>query len=237
MIVAIQQPEHLPWMGFFNKMAQCDLYVYLDNVQFKKRYFENRNKIQTSSGLEWLTVPVKTKEKYTQKINEVMTLEEETWKRKYLGTLERAYGKHPFWKEVKALVYTPIEAAQGKLVELNLQLIERCREYLNITTPTVLASNLCLEGITGSELIFAICKQLGAKVYISGPDGRNYLALDKFHDAGIAVAYHDFKHPEYPQAVEPFTSHLSIIDLVANCGSSASEIINGCYAISIPNND
>ena len=72
MFIAIQQPEHLPWIGFFNKMVQCDLYVYLDNVQFKKRYFENRNRIKTKDGVKWLTVSVWSKGQYTQKINEVI---------------------------------------------------------------------------------------------------------------------------------------------------------------------
>ena len=72
MIVAIQQPEHLPWIGFFNKMIQCDLFVYLDNVQFKRRYFENRNRIKTNDGIKWHTVPVNSKGKYSQKIINLM---------------------------------------------------------------------------------------------------------------------------------------------------------------------
>ena len=89
--MAIQQPEHLPWVGFFNKMSQCDLFVYLDNVQFKKRYFENRNKVKTNDGIKWLTVPVFTKGKYTQNINEVIVYNEPKWKKKYIDLLEYLY--------------------------------------------------------------------------------------------------------------------------------------------------
>jgi len=71
MNTAIQQPEHIPWIGFFNKMAQCDLFVYLDNVQFKKRYFENRNKVISNGEVLWLTVPVVTKGLQTQTICDV----------------------------------------------------------------------------------------------------------------------------------------------------------------------
>ncbi len=72
--IAIQQPEHLPWLGFFNKMLICDEYVFLDDVQFKKKYFENRNKIRTNQKEQWIIVPVRTKGKYLQRIRELIKL-------------------------------------------------------------------------------------------------------------------------------------------------------------------
>jgi hypothetical protein len=235
MIVAIQQPEHLPWIGFFNKMIQSDLYVFLDNVQFKKRYFENRNRIKTRDDIKWLTVPVKSKGKYTQRINEVEIDNSTFWQKRYLGLFEHAYKKCPYWKDIKEIVYRCINQDNSKLVNLNLKLIKECGDYLQINTPTVLASELGLDSFSDSELIREICLTTKADTYISGSDGRSYLKLNKFNLCGINVIYHDFEHPIYPQMYRGFVSHMSIIDLIGNCGNGSSKIVRDCYAMDIKN--
>ena len=125
MNLAIQQPEHLPWIGFFNKMIQCDLFVYLDNVQFKKRYFENRNKIRHKTETLWLTVPVISKNLYTQNICNVEIDYDQAWVKKYKGRLEHIYGKHPFWSELQEIIYPPLDESFKKLTDLNLVLINK----------------------------------------------------------------------------------------------------------------
>lgn len=231
MIIAIQQPEHLPWIGFFNKMAQVDRYVYLDNVQFKKRYFENRNRISGHDGVRWLTVPVQTKGKYTQLIRDVAIDNSGNWRQKYLGTLSHVYAKAPYGHVVRDIVFPAVEAPHNMLLHLNLELIHRVRDYLGIATPTVFASELGVDGFSGSELILQICTQLGASVYVSGPDGRNYLDLNAFHINGIRVVFHDFQHPVYPRQNFPFVSHLSIIDAIAFLGEKSASLVRDCYVI------
>ena len=226
MILAIQQPEHIPWVGFFNKMIQCDLFVYLDNVQFKKRYFENRNKIYYKTKASWLTVPVNSKNLYKQSICNVEIDYGQTWIKKYKGLLEHAYSKHPFWNELREIVYPPLDKSFKKLSDLNLALIEKTRQYLGINTPTVLASEIIREGLKGADLIIEICLQSNAKVYISGPNGANYLDIEQFMKNGIEIVYHTFKHPEYPQIGNGFISHLSVLDLIANCGDKSLSYIN-----------
>jgi len=235
MIVAIQQPEHLPWTGFFNKMVQCDLFVYLDNVQFKKRYLENRNKVKTKDGIKWLTVPVFTKGEYTQNINEVIVDNGSNWKKKYKGLLEHTYKKSNYWDDIQDIVFPCLEVQPEKLVDLNLALIERCQDYLQIETPTILASSLVLDQFSGGDLILEICSKTGADIYISGPDGRNYLQFDKFLNIGTSIVYHDFIHPAYPQMYDGFTSHLSILDLIANCGPDSRDFVKNCYTQNVYN--
>ncbi len=235
MIITIQQPEHLPWVGFFNKMAQCDLHVYLDNVQFKKRYFENRNRIKTKNGIQWFTVPVSSKGRYTQKINQVVIDNQSHWTKKYMGLLTHTYKKSPFWEDAKNIVFPCIEESENKLLDLNLALIEQCRNYLQIKTPTVLASSLNVDQFRGCNLILQLCLKTKTDTYISGPDGRNYLILNKFRSKEIKIAYHDFKHPVYPQLFGDFVSHMSIIDLIANCGPKSSKIVKNCYRINFKN--
>jgi len=229
MIVAIQQPEHLPWTGFFNKMAQCDLFVYLDNVQFKKRYFDNRNKIKTEDGVKWITVPIHSKGKYTQNINQVVIDNESRWTKKYLGIIEHTYKKSPFWNDVKNIVFPCLGESRDKLADLNYALIEGCRNYLRVNTPVNMASALQVDGLSGSDLILEICLKTKADIYISGPDGRDYMDIDRFNQRGIKIVYHDFEHPVYPQLFDGFVSHMSIIDLIANMGPKSSHIVRECY--------
>ena len=229
MIVAIQQPEHLPWIGFFNKMAQSDLFVYLDNVQLKKRYFENRNRIKTNDGPKWITVPIHSKGKYTQNINQVVIDNESRWTKKYLGIIEHTYKKSPFWNDVKNIVFPCVGESRDKLADLNYALIEGCRNYLRVNTPVSMASALQIDGLYGSDLVLEICLKTKADIYISGPDGRDYMDIDRFNQRGIKIVHHDFKHPVYPQLFDGFVSHMSIIDLIANMGPKSSHIVRGRY--------
>ena len=96
MIVAIHQPQFMPWLGYFDKMDSCDVFVLLDNVQYKKNEYQNRNRIKTSKGWQWLTVPVNYK--FPQKINEVMIENSSDWRKKHLHALETNYGKSPYFE-------------------------------------------------------------------------------------------------------------------------------------------
>ena len=68
MIVAIHQPNYLPWLGYFYKMVKADIFVLLDNVQYEKNGYTNRCQIKTPQGPFWLTLPIKRK--FPQMINE-----------------------------------------------------------------------------------------------------------------------------------------------------------------------
>jgi len=230
-IIAIQQPEHLPWIGFFNKMAQVDLYVYLDNVQFKRRYFENRNRISGTDGIHWITVPVQTKGKFTQLIRDVAIDNSWNWRQKYLGTLSHAYAKAPYSQKVRDIVSPVIEAPCDILLDLNLKLIERLRNYFAITTPTICATELAVDEFSGSDLILQICLKLKASVYVSGPDGRNYLDITAFQKKGVRVIFHDFQHPVYPRQGLAFCSHLSVVDAIAFLGEKTKALVKDCYVI------
>ncbi len=225
MIVAIQQPEHLPWLGFFNKMAHCDLVVDLDNVQLKKRYFENPNRTRIADRVAWLTVPVASKSRFQQRIEDVRIHADGRWVRKYMGTLRQAYARAPFGADVEQLVRPHVEHGHPDLLSLNLALIESVRDYLGIVTPTIRASSMGLDALRGGDLILALCQRAEASVYASGPDGRDYLDTTAFDHAGVQVTYHDYAHPTYDQHAPTFMSHLSILDAIAHCGREAGDIV------------
>ena len=175
MVISIHQPEHFPYMGYFQKMAKADLFVILDNVNYRKNYYQNRNKfLNTNNVEEWFSVPVE-KDATKKWIKDVVVSTSLDWRKKLLTKL-----KQNFKLDLES-IYEP-----DSLLEINLRSINWGREKLNIEVPLVKASELGVEG-GKSELLANICKKLNATKYISGPSGKDYLELDYFE--GIEVEF------------------------------------------------
>lgn len=223
MVITIHQPEHMPWVGFFNKMIQADTYVYLDNVQFKTGNFQNRNKILNHDYCPlWLTVPTEKARHLETTLDAIRIGSVQNWRQKYWGRIYDSYCKHPYFGMYNEALKAIIFSERTKLIDLNLALIDFLRDILEITVPTVRSSILGVRG-TATERLVNICQALRADTYISGPDGRNYLDLSLFDQAGIRVTYHDFSQKPYPSA--HFQPYLSTLDLIMNHGPSSRSYI------------
>jgi hypothetical protein len=227
MIVSINQPSYLPWLGYFQRIAASDVHVVLDHVQFEKNSFTNRNRIRTPQGWVWLSVPVLTSGRSAQKIQEVMIDNRVAWCRKHWRTMLQNYGKAPFFNE-----YGPFfEDMYAQRWEQLVPLIDRGTEFLlqqlYIETKIIRSSTLDVYG-EKSDLVLQICQTLGADTYLSGKLGRDYLDESSFREAGIEIIYQDYKHPVYHQRYEPFESNMSTVDLLFNCGLRSSEIALSC---------
>jgi len=174
MKVAIHQPEHFPYMGFFEKMKFVDLFVILDDVKFQgKRNWQNRNLIKLKNGNDfWLTVPI-AKNSYDLKINEVQLAPDYGWKKKLLKTVKLNLG----------VDLTDVYNSET-LMEVNMKSIKYCREQLDITTPIVFASDMDILG-TKTERIYNICKNVNATKYISGLGSKDYMDLSVFKDIDV----------------------------------------------------
>jgi hypothetical protein len=225
MKVCIAQPEHLPWLGYFDKIAQADVFVFLDNVQFKKRYFENRNRIRTATGWIWVTVPVRSKGRFTQLLQDVEIDNDRDWQPGYWKSLELNYRRAEFFRRYRDFLEDTFAArAWKRLAELNLHLIRWAADEFGITKEFVLASALGVSG-RASELLARICNQLGAKTYLSGISGREYLNEALFAASGIAIEYQTFHHPIYRQQYEPFEPCMAFVDLLLNHGPASRKIL------------
>ena len=210
MKITIHQPEHMPWLGFFHKINMADTYVILDSVQFSKNYFQNRNKIRTANGWCWLTVPVKNKS--GQRINEVrIDNSNKRWKKKYWDSIFYSYKKARFFNEYSKDIKTILERDYSYISELNIELIKKILEFLNININVIKSSDLKVKG-KSTELLLKICQGLGADTYVSGISGKEYLNTDSFKNNGINVVFQEFHHPIYKQLHEPFMTDMSIID-------------------------
>lgn len=221
MVLTIHQPEHLPWLGFFNKISKTEIFVILDNVQFRKNYFQNRNRIMGSNGVQFINVPTKTKGHMNNNLAHTeISIEGSNakWKEKYLRTIQISYRKYPFYQEVFPIIEEAIAIETSYLCDINIAIIKGFAKKLDIHPQYIRASEMKLKG-SKSDLILDICKELKANVYISGPSGRDYLNIQSFTDANIVVKYNDYNHPIYPQRkVKEFTPNLAALDLFMNCG-------------------
>ena len=226
MIVSIHQPNYLPWLGFFHKMAQCDKFIILDNVQFARRMFFHRTKIKTSQkNALWLTIPVHDKYGET-KINEVFIDNSQNWKDKHLKSIKMNYHKAKFFSEYINFFEEIFNNNWEMLSDLTITIIRLLASFLEIKTELILASDLQVTG-KSTELLINLCKKVKANSYISGPSGKRYLKEDEFKKNNIELIYHKFIHPEYNQLYEPFIPYLSVIDLLFNCGPESRNILLG----------
>lgn len=224
MILAAHQPNFIPWIGYFHKMAQADKFVLADDVQYTTHGFINRNYIKTRQGKQWLTVPVITKGRGLQKIKDVRIDTNQNWRQKHWTTIELNYKYAPYFEYYADYFQQIYEKEWEFLVDINIELIEFVREQLNIPCPIQLSSELDLKhGAT--ERIVDMTRKTNCTQYISGASGKNYLDEDQFKEAGIRLIYGEFQHPTYRQQFDDFLPNLSIIDLLFNEGVNAANLI------------
>ena len=223
MRIGIHQPEHLGWLGFYNKLFMSDIFVLLDNVQFEKNYFQNRNKIKGSNGAFWLTVPVK--DKSSKKLIKDVKIDNHKWKSPYLKSIELAYKKAPYFNDYFPSFSRLFDKDYELLAELNKKIIKYFMRHFRLNTQIIEASKLDVEG-NKTKLLLDICKTLNADTYLSGTSGRDYLDLNLFKKENIRVIFQDFHHPMYPQLWKKFVFNLSALDLLFNQGEKSRKYIS-----------
>lgn len=223
-VVCIHQPEHLPWAGLIHKISISNTFIVLDNVQFKKNYFENRNKIYTQQGWQWLTIPVKMQGHIERKFYEMEMIP--NWKKKYLPTLYFAYKKAPYFSDLENILKLIEDYSDFNLADFNILLIKQILADLNIETEVIRAKGLNSSG-QKSELLISLLNEVGATEYIVGKSGFDYMDLGLFEENGIKLTAHKFSHPVYsPFNYQEMTDFPSILDVIANMGlSKVKEII------------
>lgn len=223
-VVAIHQPNYLPWMGYFHKMLNCDVFVYADSVQLSAKSVSHRNKIKCSTGTLLLSVPLALKR---VPFNQVLIYNENDWAERHYQTFQHCYARSRYWSDYKERFRDIYSKKWEKLIDLNLEIINLIRDVLNIKTYTVLESQLAnLQGRKSEEII-NICQELNADVYLSGQGARVYNDQAAFRQHGIELRYQQFIHPTYPQLWGEFVDKLSIVDLIFNCGPKSRSILEG----------
>jgi hypothetical protein len=188
----------------------------LDTVQYKKNEFQNRNRIKTADGWQWLTVPVTYR--FLQRIEEVGVNQTVDWQRKHLQALKTNYSKAPFFDSYYPSFEDFYQESYEKIVDVNVACIELLMELLGLERKLVLASSLQVNTEDPTLRLVEICQALGGAAYLSGKDGAKYMDTDMFASHQIDILFQDFKHPQYPQCFGTFEPNMSVVDLLFNCG-------------------
>ena len=187
--IAISQSNYIPWRGYFQMIESVDQFILLDDVQYTRRDWRNRNKIMTSRGEQWLTIPLK-QEDYLAKICE-MQVSDPIWTIRHFDSLRQAYRSSKHWqKYADRLEWTYIDAPTN-LSEINQNFLNLGCDWLGIKTPITTSMTYKATGVK-SERLIALCRSIGATHYLSGPTAKAYLDEQAFNDAGIAVEWMEY---------------------------------------------
>jgi len=229
--IAILQSNYIPWKGYFDLINMVDEFILYDEMQYTKRDWRNRNKIQTPQGLKWLTIPVKVKGKYLQKINETK-ISEKDWGKKHWSIIKQNYSTSSFFKENKDVfedLY--LNSNDEYLSQINYRFIVAICKILGVKTKIRWSSEFKLvDGKT--EKLLGICKDCNADIYLSGPSAQGYFNEDLAEIENIKVEWMDYGgYNEYQQLYDPFEHGVSILDLIFNEGPDATKFMKSFMKI------
>jgi hypothetical protein len=219
--VAAIQSNYIPWKGYFDALNAVDEFILLDEVQYTKRDWRNRNRIKSRRGSSWLTVPVQVKGRYHQRIDETLIADPD-WAQRHWSTITHTYRPAPCFAEIaERLEPVYLGRAYERLSDLNRALLEAVSELLGIETVLSWSTDYETSGTRG-ERIMELCLAAGASEYVSGPAARSYMDEQEFRRNGIEVRWCDYGgYPAYPQLSEPFEHNVSILDLLFHTGADA----------------
>jgi hypothetical protein len=237
------QPGYLPWLGFFDQIARCDVFILYDDLPYSKDTWRNRNRIRTPQGWCWLSVPVSAEGLLHKTIREVEIKEERQWRRRHWLTLKYHYARAPFFPAYEAFFAKLYEKRWPFLIDLNLVIIFYIVEVLGIQTRLVISSETGLEDeyvrVRGrakdpTGRIAFLCQRLGAHCFLEGALGKMFMEPERIEPLGITMEFHAYQHPRYHQQFGHyaqlsggFIPYLSVIDLLFNHGPKSLDILTG----------
>ncbi|XOV79178.1 MAG: WbqC family protein [Aestuariibacter sp.] len=225
-IIAISQSNYIPWKGYFDLINKADVFVFLDDVQYTKRDWRNRNKIKTPEGVKWLSIPIETKNKRFQKIREAKVVDS-LWAEKHWFTIKQFYQRAPFFRLYESEIQSAYEIASSQtyLSEINVLFIKTLCDLLGITTELLTLHNS--DSISdASQRLVSICQDNQARSYLSGPAAKLYMNCELFEQANIDIHWMQYsQYPEYTQCYPPFDHQVSILDCLYHLGPNTLDYI------------
>ena len=225
MKAAIIQSNYIPWKGYFDIIHEVDVFVFLEDVQYTRRDWRNRNKIKTPGGIKWISVPVIRGT--NQMVYETKIDHSQDWREKHKRTIHHSHASCDYYDNYKEDISGIYTKKYETISELNIAAIKKISALLGIETSFVNSKDLNTSGKKDDKLI-EICQKIGADNYLSGPAAKDYIVKDKFEKAGIILEYKNYsEYPEYKQLWGDFNHFVSVIDLIFNCGEKAAHYIWG----------
>ena len=227
MRIAILQPNYIPWKGYFDLIDSVDCFVLLDTVQYTDRDWRNRNRIKTSGGVKWLTIPMSKSSDFRSRLIRDARIAETDWKERHWNTIAENYRAAPRFSIVSPWAEELYRTCQSdRLSEIDEHFIRGICGYLGIKTTIVTASELEIRETERTERLLSICRYLAADEYVSGPTAKAYLDESRFDLEGIKLSYFSYQgFPEYEQVHPPFVHQVTVIDAILHLGEDATEFV------------
>jgi hypothetical protein len=222
-IVCIHQPDFVPYLGFFHRLLIADHFFLLDDVQFIRRGWHQRDRLKSRNGSIWLTLSL-CKGDFHQRIDQVMLSADCKWIENNLNVIRDCYAKAPYFNEVFPRVEAIYRAAHKRMMDLNRDFLELAMEYFQIDITMSYASDYFVNS-SGSQRLVDLVQQVGCSTYLTGTGSKAYLEEEKFIAAGLKVVWQKFNHPVYPQLHGEFEEMLSCLDILFNCGQDSAAIL------------
>lgn len=219
-VVAIHQPNFLPWLGYFDKIARADCFVLLDDAQQQKKGGSYTNRVRMLVGNEpaWITVPIDRSYHGVREIREVEIDESRPWREKVLRTIEQSYARAPAFAEVFPLVTELVERRDPNLADYNCAAVERLAGALGLReTEIVRSSSLAARG-EATERLIELTRAAGGTAYLSGGGASGYQDDAAFGVAGIELLMQGFEHPRYRSGDGGHPDGLSVVDALMVLG-------------------
>lgn len=234
MILTAHQPCYLPWTGLFNKISLADSFCIFDCVQYQKKDFNNRVRINYNGKPCWLTVPVHSKNHFSKSVGDIEIFQN-GWQKKHAKTITACYGKTPYFKKFSGDIFEILNTySQHTLAELNKMFLNYFCELLKLKPQIFSAKDLNLRG-KKSDLVLDMCIKLGAKKYIFGSNGKAYADPRSFSENNIEVFFQQYECPPYKHVSDNFVPNLSVIDCIFHLGElSASYVRSNLLSWQVP---
>ena len=222
--IAVSQPTFLPWPGYFGLIDFCDYFIFLDSVQFERRSWHQSNFIKTSKGKHKLTLPIKSKGLYTQKIFETEIFLDNKVFLNIPKTVQTYYSTTKYYLKYKKEFDSFFFNNQKNLSEFNIELIKFFCQLMKIKTKFFKSSKISTSGKKG-ELIYNIINsfKFDDVEYYYTPGSEDYILKSSlFSKKRISLKKFIFTYPKHKQRFVDFVSDLSIIDIIFNEGPETS---------------
>ena len=225
--VVITQPMYFPWVGMLQQIRRCSTLVFYNDVQYSKGSFTNRVQVKTSGGRKWLTVPLR-KVELGQHICDVEIDNRKDWQNSHRDFLRQAFADAPYRNDMLAVVDRVFSGGYRLLADVSRASMVSLMEYFELEKNLRILDSeaLAVDG-KSTQRVVDICLALKGQHYITGHGAKNYLDHEEFETKNISVSYLDYQLSPYPQSFGDFTPYVTGLDLVAHCGRSGAEYIQG----------
>ncbi len=220
-IVAIHQPNFFPWLGYFDKIARADVFIFLDDAQFPKTggTWSNRVKLLVNGEARWVTAAVERAYHGTRAILDIRFSESTGWRGTLLKTLAGSYRRAACFREAMAVLEPLIIDSEAWLAAYNIHAISAIAATLGLDTTKLVRSSSLPARTQGTERLIELTKVVGGGIYMCGGGASGYQDDEAFATSGVSLRHQAFDHPTYTQAgSKEFVPGLSVIDALMNCG-------------------